>query len=284
MSADVPLALVHPRAALLLPAGARAAAAGAWEALHDPATPAESGPVLLERLLDAALAGAGPRPLQVLADLVLAVRDGDDVRVLVRGAAAAAWSAGSAGAADEPLTATAGEVWSAHRRRGPGRVVLGRPDDASPRGAHGPVLTSAAGVVLEVPGAVLDPTGPLAAVRSASPPAPPAPPALAVRLPDGSRHALDVPLVLGRAPLAGEESRAVAVPSPRQQISATHLELRPGPDGGAVATDLGSTNGTVLLGPPARSLEPGDPVVVTVGARLDLGEGVVVEVVDGAVP
>lgn len=281
MSADVPLALVHPRAALLLPAHARASAAGVWEALHDPATAAESGPVLLERLLDAALAGAGPRPLQVLADLALAVRDGDDVRVLVRGASAVAWSAG----ADEPLTQASGEVWSAHRRRGPGRVVLGRPDEASPRSTPGPVLASAAGVVLEVPGAVLDPTGPLAAVRSVpSSERPPAPSALAVRLPDGSRHALDVPLVLGRAPLAGEGSRAVAVASPRQQVSATHLELRPAPGGGAIATDLGSTNGTILLGPPARSLEPGEPVVVTAGARLDLGEGVVVEVVDGTAP
>lgn len=290
MSAEAALAVAHPRAVVLLPATARAAGAAAWEALHDGTTSAQSAAVLLERLLDAVLAASGPRPLQVLADLAVAVRDGDEVRVLVRGGVPARWESGP----EEALTSAPGDPWAVHRRRGPGRVVLGRPTSSSPSTSDAPVLASGDGVVLEVPGAVLDPTGPLVAARPDVPvPAPPpvesvpsgSAVAPAIRLPDGSRHGLEGPVVLGRAPLATGGARAVPVASPRQQISATHLGLRADPRAGAVlATDLGSTNGTVLVGPPARSLLPGEPVVVVVGDRLDLGEGVVVEVVAGEAP
>ena len=66
-----------------------------------------------------------------------------------------------------------------------------------------------------------------------------------------------------------DQPRLVTVPSPHQEISSTHLEVRPGSGadhGSAVVTDLGSTNGTVLAqpgldagGPPARHRRPADP-------------------------
>ncbi len=84
----------------------------------------------------------------------------------------------------------------------------------------------------------------------------------------------------GRGP---GEPRLVQVTSPQQEISATHLEVRPaaaGDEGVAVVTDLGSTNGTILMWPTSRSesLQPWVPVAVPAGAVLDLGDGVTVEV------
>jgi pSer/pThr/pTyr-binding forkhead associated (FHA) protein len=73
------------------------------------------------------------------------------------------------------------------------------------------------------------------------------------------------------------------VPSPHQEISATHVEFRPGtgPDqGSAVVTDLGSTNGTVVVQPGLRpeNLQPGIPVPLNSGAIVDLGEGITIQV------
>ena len=100
---------------------------------------------------------------------------------------------------------------------------------------------------------------------------------------------VDRPVVLGRAPEAGPaedagEPRLVALPSPSREISGTHLEVRPGsgPDAGtAVVTDLGSTNGSVLVQPgmPPEELQPGVPVRLLTGAVIDLGDGISLEVV-----
>ena len=73
------------------------------------------------------------------------------------------------------------------------------------------------------------------------------------------------------------------MPSPQQEISSTHLEVRPGTGadhGSAVVTDLGSTNGTVLVQPglPAESLKPGIPVQLLPGAVIDLGDGLSITV------
>jgi hypothetical protein len=99
---------------------------------------------------------------------------------------------------------------------------------------------------------------------------------------------VDRAVVIGRAPAAGrvspeEELRLVTGPSPHHEISSTHLEVRPGAgadQGSAVVTDLGSTNGTVLVQPgqPAEDLRPGIAVQVTPGATIDLGEGVTIQV------
>ena len=99
---------------------------------------------------------------------------------------------------------------------------------------------------------------------------------------------VDRPVVVGRAPGHGrfggdEGARLVTVPSPHHEISSTHLELRPGEgedEGSAVVTDLGSTNGTVVVQPgqPAHDLQPGVPVRLEPGATVDLGEGVTISV------
>ncbi len=93
--------------------------------------------------------------------------------------------------------------------------------------------------------------------------------------------------MVGRAPrLRGDgdqETRLVTVPSPHQEISSTHLEIRPGSGadhGSAVVTDLGSTNGTLVVQPglPAEDLQPGIGVQLLPGAIVDLGEGVTIQV------
>jgi FHA domain len=99
---------------------------------------------------------------------------------------------------------------------------------------------------------------------------------------------VDRAVVVGRAPDAGryggdEQTRVVTVPSPHQEISSTHLEIRPGTGadlGSAVVTDLGSTNGTVVVQPglPAEDLRPGIAVQLIPGATIDLGEGVTIQV------
>ena len=77
----------------------------------------------------------------------------------------------------------------------------------------------------------------------------------------------------------------MTLPSPSREISGTHLEVRPGtgPDAGtAVATDLGSTNGTVVVQPgmPPEELAAGVPTALLPGAVLDLGDGISIEVVE----
>jgi hypothetical protein len=76
----------------------------------------------------------------------------------------------------------------------------------------------------------------------------------------------------------------VTVPSPQQEISSMHLEIRPGSGadhGSAVVTDLGSTNGTVLVQPglPPEDLRPGVGVALLPGAVIDLGDGLTISVV-----
>jgi hypothetical protein len=99
---------------------------------------------------------------------------------------------------------------------------------------------------------------------------------------------VDRAIVIGRAPEARrfndtEQPRLVTVPSPHLEVSSTHIEVRPGSGadhGTAVVTDLGSTNGTVLvqpgLGP--EDLAPGVAVQLIPGALIDLGDGVTIQV------
>jgi len=112
----------------------------------------------------------------------------------------------------------------------------------------------------------------------------------AVRLDFSSGQQIDVDrvVVVGRAPDPTRFSHVdqplmVTVPSPHQEISSTHLEVRPGTgpeQGTALVTDLGSTNGTVLARPDERpeELRPGVPVALVVGAVIDLGDGLTITV------
>ncbi|MCL2424639.1 MAG: FHA domain-containing protein [Micrococcales bacterium] len=105
-------------------------------------------------------------------------------------------------------------------------------------------------------------------------------PAAQLVLNTGLIVALDRPVLLGRAPQAARVSsrempRLVAVPSPQQDISRTHAEVRMDGDD-VLVTDLDSTNGVHVLRPGggARRLRPGEPRVLAVDETIDLGDGV----------
>jgi hypothetical protein len=134
---------------------------------------------------------------------------------------------------------------------------------------------------------------PSMAPPSVPPPSPPLPgaPAPVARLlfAHGETVEVDRRVVVGRAPNGErfgppEESQLVTVPSPHQEISANHLEVRPGDDsseGSVVVVDLGSTNGTAvtLPGQSVQELQPGVPVALVPGAVIDLGDGSTIQVV-----
>jgi FHA domain len=134
-----------------------------------------------------------------------------------------------------------------------------------------------------------------ALARPGIPGQPPAPPVTArpvARLvfSGGEDVEVDRLVLVGRAPeprrhTLTEEPRLVTVRSPHHEISSTHLEIRPGSGadhGAAVVTDLGSTNGTLLLQPglPPEALQAGVAVQLIPGAVIDLGDGVSIQVVN----
>lgn len=141
----------------------------------------------------------------------------------------------------------------------------------------GDTPSAAAGPLLLETGDGLPPTQPVVL--------PPAPATFAVRLPSGDRVTLDLPVVIGRRPAlqrvaSGAEPRLVAVPSPTQEVSSTHVRIEQSGDA-IVVTDLRSTNGTVVTGPAgARRLRPGESAVVLAGARVEIGDGNIIEITE----
>ena len=141
---------------------------------------------------------------------------------------------------------------------------------------------------LTLTGPAMPPPPPLPGI----PGQPPAPDVTSVvaRLVISSGQTVDVDraTVIGRAPETKQYSeedppRLVTVPSAHYEISSTHIEVRPGTGadhGTAVVTDLGSTNGTVVvqpgLGP--QDLAPGEPVQLLPGALIDIGDGITIQV------
>ena len=98
----------------------------------------------------------------------------------------------------------------------------------------------------------------------------------------GARVEVTDTVLIGRAPSAqaGDGNPILLpVPSPNSDISRTHLKVSV-KDWDIVATDLHSTNGTMLVRPgqaPVRMM-PGTPVTVEPGTILDLGDGGVITV------
>ncbi|KQR16530.1 FHA domain-containing protein [Cellulomonas sp. Leaf334] len=99
---------------------------------------------------------------------------------------------------------------------------------------------------------------------------------------------LDRAVLLGRAPQVArvtnrELPRLITVPSPQQDISRTHAEVRVEGEH-VVVTDLDSTNGIHVTRPGegARRLHPGEPSVVGVDEVVDLGDGVTFSVERGS--
>ncbi|MGI9823263.1 FHA domain-containing protein [Agromyces sp. Marseille-Q5079] len=106
-----------------------------------------------------------------------------------------------------------------------------------------------------------------------------------VRIGRGEARTVGAPILIGRRPSAPRTpfSRTgvpelVAVRSPTGVVSGTHLELRV--EGSRlVATDLRSTNGTLLRTPAGqRRLRAGESIVLIEGSSLDLGDDTIVEV------
>ncbi|MGL3149268.1 FHA domain-containing protein [Microbacterium sp. A82] len=103
-----------------------------------------------------------------------------------------------------------------------------------------------------------------------------------VRVSTGQQVTLDRTVIIGRKPRSTRASGAdlphlVAVESPQQDISRSHLEIRPEGDT-VVVVDLHTTNGSTLLRPgvdPLR-LHPGEQTLVLSGDVVDLGDGVTV--------
>jgi hypothetical protein len=111
---------------------------------------------------------------------------------------------------------------------------------------------------------------------------------MSVAFPDGRTVVLDRPVYVGRSPrspriTSGLVPELIAVPSPRREVSAIHLEIQQ--EGRAVVVrDLGSTNGTRVSVPGSAPslLSPGASRVVAGGTLLDLGDDIVLEIVAGA--
>lgn len=103
-----------------------------------------------------------------------------------------------------------------------------------------------------------------------------------VRLSTGQECAVDRPVLIGRRPQAtrvraDEVPHLLTVPSPNQDISRSHVEIRP--EGSHVtAADLGTTNGTVLRRPGRQAvrLVAAERQVLLDGDVLDIGDGVTV--------
>lgn len=97
--------------------------------------------------------------------------------------------------------------------------------------------------------------------------------------PTGAPTEVDRPVLIGRAPAAkrvsGDElPHLVTVPSPSQDISRTHVQVKP-EDGQVMVYDMHSTNGTSLIHPDGgrRDIPPGQGVVAGYGTVIDLGDG-----------
>ncbi|WP_164861862.1 FHA domain-containing protein, partial [Microbacterium sp. CPCC 204701] len=124
-----------------------------------------------------------------------------------------------------------------------------------------------------------------AATSSVPPLAPPRPLSpWRLRVSNGQVVALDRTVVIGRRPRSTRVSgtdlpHLVAVDSPQQDISRSHVEVRVEGDS-IVATDLRTTNGTTLrrAGSDPVRLHPGEGTVVVPGDVLDLGDGITVAV------
>jgi hypothetical protein len=100
-----------------------------------------------------------------------------------------------------------------------------------------------------------------------------------IRLDDGTLVPLDQPVYLGRKPSVprihpGGVPLLVTFDSPQREVSSTHLELTT-VGGAIVATDLKSTNGSIVRVPGAapHTLLGGESAVLTPGTVIELGDG-----------
>lgn len=110
------------------------------------------------------------------------------------------------------------------------------------------------------------------------------PPALVLVLPNGTAEPLDRAILVGRKPAAPLDAGSrsfglVAVGQRNSGLSRNHLRVEPH-QGGATVTDLGSTNGTVLVRASGESiaLQPHTSLLAHAGDQLILGTTIVVSI------
>lgn len=169
------------------------------------------------------------------------------------------------------------------------------PDDAasvvpSPlgglRAADEVAIDAQPGIVVRDGGAAAAPDAAAERGRGIDPVLPAVPAGPRFRVGGGPERMLTAPVLIGRRPmpprvagLTGPEPELVTVDSPRSVVSGTHLELRL--EGARlVATDLRSTNGTIVRTPlGVRRMRAGESMVVAPGASLDLGDGTIIQIV-----
>jgi hypothetical protein len=108
-------------------------------------------------------------------------------------------------------------------------------------------------------------------------------PALSLLLSTGQTISLDRGVVIGRRPQVDRVSgtaipHLITVPSPQQDISRSHVAIRP-TAAGCVAVDLSSTNGSVIrrTSGEAVDLRNGASADVRPGDVIDLGDGITAE-------
>jgi hypothetical protein len=260
---------------VLLPPEAKSRVATLWERVDEGAG--------FDEVLDALISGG----LRELPGFVLVSAEGRDVRIVIRGAGEAELTT-----PDGPVTVTGAPdtTWVEQTVTRVTALRLHVADGDGPAYPFGTGLVRVAGIAQPAASTAAQPQEP-PAVTTPGPPEPaPVSTRPVARLIFSSGEVVDVDraVLVGRSPEArrsgaDDQSRLVSVPSPHQEISATHLEIRPGAGadhGSAVVTDLGSTNGTLVVQPglPAEDLQPGIAVQLVPGAIVDLGEGVTIQV------
>lgn len=287
-------------ATVLLPPSEKSRVARIWELLDDGAG--------FDEVLDELISGG----LRELPGFVLISDLGADTKVIVRGAGRASFALGEE---TVELEGASGTTWVERTLTSVASMCIdveevghGDGDDLSvdnglvrvsrvralPRATAGdePVTP-----LTRVPPAEIPDLGP--ATEAMAPPGlpgqPQAPtvlsrPVARLVLPSGENVEVDRAVIVGRAPegrrlSSTEQPRLVEVDSPQQEVSSTHLEIRPGSGadhGSAVVTDLGSTNGTILVQPglPAEDLRAGVATQLVPGAVIDLGDGVTIQVIN----
>ena len=263
-------------AAMALPQRPDASAADADTVLMPRGRPVAAGPITAPiPTPDADLVGRSPRPLGAgpIAGPSMATLPVDvDVDI-----------AAIAGAAAETVpTPSPPAAPDAPRRR---ETPASSPPPPAPPAAPTPPQHAP-------PGSPMPPQH--APPASPMPPAAPDEPAMqapAFRIGGGPVHPVTGPVLIGRRPLApripgalGASPELIAVPSPRALVSGTHLELRL-VGSRVVATDLRSTNGTIVRSPSgSRRMRSGESIVVGPGTSLDLGDGTIVEIIPAPAP
>lgn len=268
-------------AVVVLPPSEKARVARLWELLDDGAG--------FDEALDA-LVSAG---LRELPGFVLVSECDGVTKVVIRGAARAHFQSG------DEVVHVEGDRSTTWVERSLPAVTRVRIEVAEEAGdgreiGCGLVRIATAELVSPVPPEDAEPDE-FVRVHPGIPGQPPAPqvtarPVARLVFSTGETVEVDRAVLVGRAPeprrnTTTEQPRLVTVPSPQQEISSTHLEIRPGSGadhGSAIVTDLGSTNGTQVVQPglPADQLTAGVAVQLIPGAVVDLGDGVTIEVVD----